>query len=220
MGMMSVFGLLIVMIIALVVTVGVSAAVYIIGALGVYTLAKRRNMDKPWLAWLPVGQEYLLGKMSDDISMEEPPFKNYKWMLWYPIVAGAYLLVQFIDLGVQLTALPGIMEYAMLTMNPEGALNLLATSGGVLAMVTSTLATFVSIGLSVIGGILLYRVYKRYSPRAAIAFAICGSIFGLHWLFLFIIRKKQPLFAHYPQNAYGAPMYYNVPPQNPNGGMQ
>lgn len=220
MGMSSVIGLLIGLIIALVITLGISATIYIIGALGVYTLAKRRNMNKAWLAWLPVGQEYLLGKMADDITKEEPPFKNYKWMLWYPIVSGAYLLVQFIDLGVQLSSVSEAVQYAMMTMNWEAALNRMSMYGGVLAMVTSTLATFVSVGLSVIGGILLYRVYKRYNPRAALAFAICGSIFGLHWLFLFLIRKRQPLFAHYPQNAYGAPMYYNVPPQNPNGGMQ
>lgn len=220
MGMASVIGLLVGLIISLVIVIGISATIYIIGALGVYTLAKRRSMDKAWLAWLPVGQELLLGRMSDDISMEEPPFKNYKWMLWYPIAAGAYLLIQFIDLGVQLFALPGIMEYAILTNNPMGAMELFASSGGIVSMITSSLASLVSVGLSVIGGILLYRVYKRYNPRAALAFAICGSIFGLHWLFLFLIRKKQPLFAHYPQNAYGAPMYYNVPPQNPNGGMQ
>lgn len=219
MGMASVIGVLIAAIVVLVITIGISVTIYIIGALGVQTLAKRRGMDKAWLAWLPVGQEYLLGKMADDINLEEPPFKRWNWKIWYSVAAGAYLLFQFIDLGVQLSALPGALEYALLTNNPVSVLELMNT-GSILTTITSGLASLVSLALAVIGGLLLYRVYKRYNPGAAIAFAICGSLFGLHWLFLFLIRNKQPLFAYYPQNAYGAPMYSNIPPQGPSAGMQ
>lgn len=219
MGMASVIGLLIAAIVTLVITVGISITLYIIGALGVQTLAKRRGMEKTWLAWLPVGQEYLLGRMADDINLEEPPFKRCNWKIWYSVIAGAYLLFQFIDLGVQLSALPGAMEYALLTNRPDAVLEIM-NAGSLLTNITSLLANLISIGLAVVGGILLYRVYKRYNPRAALAFAICGSIFGLHWLFIFLIRKKQPLFAYYPQNAYGAPMYSNIPPQGPPAGMQ
>lgn len=203
----------------LMISLGISVAIYIIGALGVQTLAKRRGMDKTWLAWLPVGQEYLLGKMADDINLEEPPFKRHNWMIWYPVVAGAYLLFQFIDLGVQLSSLPGALEYAILTNRPEAVLELM-NAGSVLSGITTGLASLVSLALTVVGALLMYRIYKRYNPAAAIAFTICGALFGLHWLFIFLICKKAPLFAHYPQNAYGAPTYSNVPPQEPPAGMQ
>lgn len=211
----SIIAVLMALILSLVLTLGVTAAIYIIGALGVKKLADRRNMKNSWLAWLPVGQEYLLGKMSDDISAEEPPFKKHGWMIWYPVIAGAYLLFSFIDLIVQLLSLPDIMRVAMYASSPEALLALLDNSGaGVFSVATSGLVSLASLALTVVGAILMYRIYKRYSPGAAIAFTVCGALFGLHWLFIFIIRKKLPMYAHYPQEGYGAPVYNGIPPQN------
>ena len=60
----------------------------------------------------------------------------------------------------------------------------------------------------VFASIALYPVYREYClPGTSLAFAVCGGIFGLHSIFLFAIRNKQPLAA--------APRYYTgVPPQN------
>ena len=42
----------------------IAIVLYILLALGLYTLAKRRNIANPWLAWIPfVGQVFLLGKL-------------------------------------------------------------------------------------------------------------------------------------------------------------
>lgn len=38
---------------------------YVFSGLGMYTLAKRRGIHRPWLAWLPVGESWILGCISD-----------------------------------------------------------------------------------------------------------------------------------------------------------
>lgn len=40
--------------------------IYILGAIGLSTMAKKRGLDNPWLAWIPFGNGYLLGKLIDD----------------------------------------------------------------------------------------------------------------------------------------------------------
>ncbi|MGI6113760.1 MAG: hypothetical protein ACOYEJ_06525 [Mahellales bacterium] len=42
----------------------IGIVMYILLALGLYTLAQKRNIENPWLAWIPiVGQAFILGKL-------------------------------------------------------------------------------------------------------------------------------------------------------------
>ena len=43
----------------------VSIAMYVLTALGLYTMAKRRGINKAWLAWIPVVNCWLIGCISD-----------------------------------------------------------------------------------------------------------------------------------------------------------
>lgn len=40
-------------------------AAYVMQSYGIYTIAKRRGLNHPWLAWLPIGCEWLVGSVSD-----------------------------------------------------------------------------------------------------------------------------------------------------------
>lgn len=43
---------------------------YLIMGAGLYTLAKRREQEKPWLAWVPIGNIWLLGDIVDEIKRQ------------------------------------------------------------------------------------------------------------------------------------------------------
>ena len=40
-------------------------ASYVLTALALYTIARRRGLRNPWLAWIPVANSWLLGSLSD-----------------------------------------------------------------------------------------------------------------------------------------------------------
>ena len=44
---------------------GLGLLVYILQALALYTIAKRREISKPWLAWIPLVNVWILGAISD-----------------------------------------------------------------------------------------------------------------------------------------------------------
>jgi len=43
---------------------------YVFMAIGLYTMAKNRNLDHPWFAWIPIANSYLMGELiNDDVSL-------------------------------------------------------------------------------------------------------------------------------------------------------
>ena len=43
----------------------IGIAAYVLQSLGLYTIANRRGISNPWLAWLPVGNMWILGSIAD-----------------------------------------------------------------------------------------------------------------------------------------------------------
>ena len=43
----------------------IGIATYVLSALGLYTIAKRRGLNHPWLAWIPVASAWIVGSLSD-----------------------------------------------------------------------------------------------------------------------------------------------------------
>lgn len=63
MGVAIIYFIFYVLLIVLAMAVGV--AVYILKSLSLYTIAKRRGLDKPWAAWIPIGDAWIIGCISD-----------------------------------------------------------------------------------------------------------------------------------------------------------
>ena len=63
-----------------------SAVVYVLQAIGMQTIAKRRCIHHPWLAWIPLGNLWLLGSISDQYQyLMKGRIKSRRWGL--PVLA-------------------------------------------------------------------------------------------------------------------------------------
>jgi hypothetical protein len=47
----------------------IGIAFYIFFALSLYKLAQKRGLEMPWLAWIPIAQFYLIGKMVKSVKI-------------------------------------------------------------------------------------------------------------------------------------------------------
>lgn len=176
---------------------------YVLGALGAYTVAKHRGVKNAWLAWLPVGISYVYGALSDDVVSLRGIPKKYRSRVLLPVLdgcaAGGIVLLFVIMISMIYSVMPlsnTAVSTAPSIQIPFAMLFILLIDG---AMIASR----------VFASIALYPVYREYClPGTSLAFAVCGGIFGLYGIFLFAIRNKQPL-------AFTASQYYtDVPPQN------
>lgn len=55
----------------------VGIADYVVSSLGVYKLASKRQIEKPWWAWVPVVNDLLLGKITEDCDARNG--RKCKW---------------------------------------------------------------------------------------------------------------------------------------------
>ena len=68
------------------------AVTYVLCCLGVYTVARRRRIRNPWLAWFPVANLWVLGSISDQYQyLVKGRIKSRRGTL--PLLAGLTMLV-------------------------------------------------------------------------------------------------------------------------------
>ena len=86
---MSVLGII------LVISLVIGVICYVFNALGLYAMAKNRNIDNPWLAWIPIGSRYLMGELiNDDVSISTWHIPYAK--LFLPLMGLALTIVMMI----------------------------------------------------------------------------------------------------------------------------
>ena len=71
---------------------------YFLSAWALYTMAERRGIKKPWLAWIPFGKEWILGSLADQYRyVVNGEVKNKrKVLLWLDIAISAIASLFFV----------------------------------------------------------------------------------------------------------------------------
>ena len=74
----------------------ISVAAYVMQSVGLYSIADRRGIKKPWLAWVPVGNMWILGCISDQYRyVAKGQVKNKRKALLVLDILMCVLLVVF-----------------------------------------------------------------------------------------------------------------------------
>lgn len=72
---------------------------YVLKSIGLYTLADKRGIENPWLAWIPVADLYIMGLLVGDMDIFGYHLDNMG--LWCPvIVVGGAILGSIPVLGI------------------------------------------------------------------------------------------------------------------------
>lgn len=179
-GVLLIFGL-IAMVVALV--------MYIFRGIGLHTMAKRRGIKYAWLAWVPVGNTWLIGCIADQYRyVARGEVKNRRKILLGLAIANLVLwIVSSILSGVSLGAVTDQIMYA----GPQAAEGIAAGSSLALNSLISLLTSAVSITSMVFTYISLYDLYTSCDPKNNVLFLVLGIFFGfLTSIFIFANRNK------------------------------
>lgn len=184
-------------------TVGFSVAVYVLQALGFYTIAKRRGIKKPWLAWVPVGDMWIKGCISDQYRyVVKGQVKNKrKWLLGLNIAMwSAYVLffVAFGSMMVDLIADSHATEYFGVA--------------GILGMgVTFLLMMGFCVAIIILQYMALYDLYRSCDPDNAVLFLVLSIFVPLCQIILPLACRKKDLGMPPRRQQPVEPTY--IPPQ-------
>lgn len=204
----------------------IAVAGYILVALGMYTIAKRREIRNPWLAWIPLGQIWILGCISDQfryVTMGQEKSKR-KLLLWLEIGVAALATVVCVMIFSVLwnTALnfpsDQVVTDQLIVERVSAVSDRLM---GILLL--SLLLLGLGIAYTVIMYMALYDLYRSCDPARAVLYTLLTVFLGALAMGITVLvcrdkdfgmppRRDQPMLN---QPVYGLPPQNWQPPQPP-----
>ena len=152
----------------------VSLAIYVFTALSLYTIAQRRGLHCPWLAWIPVANLWLMGSLSDQyryLTQGQMKHKRVTLLIWE---------------CVSCAMIAGVVVSAFLAVAGESVQAIVTLLSLVLVMLA------VAIVYAVLYFMALYDVYASCDPQNAALYLVLSIFFRfLVPVFLFISRDME-----------------------------
>ena len=188
-------------------------AVYVLTALAFYTVADRRGLKNPWLAWIPVANLWLLGSISDQYRyVVKGEFKSKRKILLVLGIASMVVGIVIFGLITSLAitgisgAMGGISEEQMVSQ-------LMGRAIGMVGLFVPMMG--IAIAQMVIRYMALYDVYKSMDPSNCVMFLVLSILFSFtEPFFLFFNRNKdEGMPPRRQQPVYEQPVYQA--PQEP-----
>ena len=175
--------------ISLLFSLGISLISYVFTSLGYYTLAKRRGLNKPWLAWIPVGNLWIMGSLSDQYRyVTRGQVTNKRKVLLGLSIPVYALLAVLIGLYVNIfiEILPLIEQT---TATDAQIMGMAAKLIGILGICFVLLV--VSIVAAVFQYIVIYDVFRSCDPDNSVLFLVLSILLGVVYpFFVFACRNK------------------------------
>lgn len=194
---------------------------YILTALSLYTIAKRRGINNPWLAWIPIANIWMLGCISDQyrfVAMGQVKSRRKVLLGTYipmELMAVAVLAICVSLLQNMFSLLPELM------MDPDAVSEaqvfdmLMGPMAGMMVMLLPMLV--LSIVYSVFYYIALYDVFKSCEPGNATLYLVLSLLISITLpIFLMVSRNKdQGMPPREPVYQQPVMFYPEQPPYQP-----
>lgn len=147
---------------------------YVIRALGLYRIAKSSGVANAWLAWIPLADLYLLGKVTGDIQLGSRTLKNTAlWLLLVPLIGGAVAVCFYFGFIFVL-----IIAGVGATMSSSSAALGMMALVGILMFVTFLMVTVAaSVVYYVIYGMAYYKLCTKFKGNAHSVFYTLMALF-------------------------------------------
>ncbi|MDD5884276.1 MAG: hypothetical protein PUD70_09420 [Firmicutes bacterium] len=166
-----------------------SLATYVLTALALYTIARRRGLKNPWLAWIPVADCWLLGSLSDQYRyVVKGEHKSKRKILLFFRILTAVMWISLIGLLVNL-CFHAVGSVFWGTMSDERIFQILHQALNLLVVCLPLIG--ISIAYAVFRYMALYDIYKSLDPANCVLFLVLSILFGVtEPFFLFFSRNK------------------------------
>ena len=164
-------------------------ATYVLRALGLYTIAKRRGINHPWMGWVPVLDLWVLGCISDQYQyvVKGKDKNKRKWLLGLNIAIAVVYIVFFVFCGI---AVAGVISGATGGLREEQLLTaLMGPATGLLICLIPLV--IIAIAVAVIRYVAFYDLYTSCNPQNNVLFLVLSIFFSVtEPFFVFFIRNK------------------------------
>lgn len=179
---------------AIAVSAVIGIAIYLLESISVYKMAKSAEIKNPWLAFIPVANDWVFGTLAEKYKKKNGT-KSARFGIILPVLEGI-VLIEAIALTIfTVISIKEITGYALDAINtssemaPEQFMSLIP----VIILYFALMA--VAIAYAVVFFIALWRVYSSFDKSNATLYIVLSVIFTISVpIILFIIRNRKPEF--------------------------
>lgn len=191
---------LIYMLVALAISVGT----YVMQSLSLYSIADRRGIRNPWLAWLPVGDAWILGCISDQYRyVVKGRVKSKRKAL---LVMNILMYVAFALIFVMAFSM-GLQSGGADLESPQTA-DMLRSALGLLALYLVLLG--LAVAVTVVRYMALYDLYASCEPGNSVMYLVLSIFVSITQpIFMLVCRKKD--LGMPPRKAQPSPVLPRIP---------
>ena len=201
----------------------ISLVFHFVQAWGLVRMAKSCGVERPWLAWIPVVNNYTVGQIAKcyAVKQRKKPIAYDKILLVLNIVATVVGIVMLIMLlGILLSMIQGLPD----ELYPvDGIMNSFVTSDGpfvafslALFSLIDSLYLLAGISYTVLWYIALWQIFKLFDEKNAVIYLVLSIFINIAVPVIFVIfGNKQPDLTPPPMYGYGkdGQWMYGQPPQ-------
>jgi len=186
---------------------------FLLTGLAYYLLAKKRNISKPWLAWVPLIQTYMIGKISDDINAKyNKRTHRGRWTLIFTITYIMFLIIAIVFIATLFINIISSIDLSSLDIisseisNDTQSVMTSLFSGINMALIVAILICGIVFVVTAVISIVFqmiscYSIYYEYNNNKKALIYLVFSIIGLILIgsilapiFVFISSKNIPQF--------------------------
>lgn len=166
----------------------VTLAGYLIDAYSLSVIAKRRGIDRSWLAWIPVAQHWILGSLADhyQLTTHYATKNRRRILLFLQIALVTLLLLMLIFVATTIVSIQNVTEgHPFMDVWKPVRENM---QDMVILYVLILILAFV---FQVVRYVALFDVYRSCAPEEAVLFLALSIAFGiLQPFFLLFLRNR------------------------------
>lgn len=172
--------------VALLIGCAIGLALWLFRSWSIYQISKRRGLSNPWLSWIPVGQDWMVGSISDQYQylVRGKVTNRRKVMLWLSIIACALSIA----IVAMVVVLMGEMGMALSGYYVD---EVFIAGLGIAMFLIGMIDVGIAVALFVFLCMSKYDLYRSAEPKNAVAYLVVSIFFSiLDPVFLFICRNK------------------------------
>lgn len=151
---------------------------YVFQSVSLYTIASRRGIRYPGLAWVPIGSAWILGSISDQYY-----YANYR------LIRNRRKLLLGLAIGQLVCGIASCFLSIQMQNISGGSIADIYMSTSIFAICELGIAALAIVS-SVFVFICQYHLYKSCNPNTATVFLVLSILFGLYPFFFFADRNK------------------------------
>ena len=158
---------------------GFSIVMYVLNAVGLYRIAKRRGIHHAWLAWVPIGCNWLLGSISD----------HYQYVAKQKVTSKRkiLLILSLCLIGCLFVLAGGVVA---IVVAAGSSMNASIALGVVLLLIAYLGMMGLAIAITVFCYIAYYDLFRSCKPGNAVLFLVLSILFNVTLAFFVFFSSK------------------------------